>query len=281
MLGSVVVFFLTLKVGASRLGFNFFETTDRGRIFIRADFPSYYNLEKTVSRLEGIQARLMDLPDLTHILTTAGKAEAFGGQPNEGVYLGQIEIFFKPKTERDWKILDVLSDIRAMLATETDCLLSASVQSGMGGGQSFAINYNLTGEIDILEAPPTSQEVARDAGRGQLTDRPRRKPEIRVVPRRVILADLSIPAMRLGTTCVPTSRYRGRQLQARRPHLRYPRQTMGNPARSDPRQALRAPMSADTARCRGRCQDSRSTIQIFRVKRRMSRFWATSCRARP
>jgi cobalt-zinc-cadmium resistance protein CzcA len=173
VLGFVVVFFLTMKVGASRLGFSFFETTDRGRIFIRADFPSYYNLEKTVSRLEGIQARLMDLPDLTHILTTAGKAEAFGGQPNEGVYLGQIELFFKPKTERDWKILDMLSDIRAMLATETDCLLSASVQSGMGG-QSFQINYNLTGEdLDILESAANAiQEVARDVPAWSSSTRP-------------------------------------------------------------------------------------------------------------
>jgi HAE1 family hydrophobic/amphiphilic exporter-1 len=272
VLGFVVVFFLTLKVGASRLGFNFFETTDRGRIFIRADFPSYYNLEKTVSRLEGIQARLMDLPDLTHILTTAGKAEAFGGQPNEGVYLGQIEIFFKPKTERDWKILDVLSDIRAMLATETDCLLSASVQSGMGGGQSFAINYNLTGEdLDILESAANAiQEVARDVpGVEQLDTTVReRKPEIRVVPRRTILADLGIPAMRLGTIVraniegIEAASYKrgDRTYDIRvkldeQPGKEQIRQFMlpGTDGRPIPLDAV-----ADVV-------DSRSTIQIFRV----------------
>ena len=201
VIGFVALFVLTLKFGGSRLGFSFFEHDDRGRVFIRADFPAYYDLDKTVGRLEGIQARLLGLSDLDHVLTTAGKAESFGGQPNEGVYLGQIELFFKPKTARDWSIQERLNDIRAMLAGESDCLLSASVPGKMGG-QAFQIDYNLSG--DDLETLEKAATAIRDTGLGlagvaQLDTTVRdRKPEIRVVPKRTILADLGIPATRLG-----------------------------------------------------------------------------------
>ncbi len=201
VVGFVVLFVLTLKFGAPRLGFSFFESDDRGRVFIRADFPSYFDLDKTVARLEGIQARLLGLSDLDHVLTTAGKAESFGGQPNEGVYLGQIELFFKPKTARAWSIHDRLSEIRAMLASETDCTLSASVPGKMGG-QSFQIDYNLSGDdLDTLEAAATAIRETGLAVPGieQLDTTVReRKPEIRVVPKRTILSDLGIPAARLG-----------------------------------------------------------------------------------
>jgi HAE1 family hydrophobic/amphiphilic exporter-1 len=271
VLGFVVVFFLTLKVGASRLGFSLFETADRGRIFIRADFPPYYDLDKTVSRLEGIQARMLDLPDLTHILTTAGWAVSLGAQPNEGVNIGQIELLFKPKTERDWKILDRLSEIRAMLATETDCLLSASVQSGLAG-QSFQIDYNLTGEdLEVLESTANAiQETARNLpGVEQLETTVRdRKPEIRVVPKRTILSDLGMPARQLGTIVraniegIEAASYkRGdrtydiRVKLAEQPGKEQIRQFMlpGADGRPIPLNTV-----ADV-------EDSRSTIQIYRV----------------
>lgn len=201
VIGFVVFFILTMKYGGSQLGFSFFENTDRGRVFIRVDMPSYYDLEKTVGRLENIQTRLLDLSDLDYVLTTAGKAESYGGQPNEGVYLGQIELFFKAKTERSWNMEDRLDDIRTMLSNETDCLISASVPGTMGG-QSFQINYNLSGDdLDVLE---TTATAIRDVGRtvpgvAELETTVRDpKPEVRVVPKRTILADLGIPATQLG-----------------------------------------------------------------------------------
>ena len=201
VIGFVVLLILTVKVGGSQLGFSFFENDDRGRVFIRVDLPPYYSLDKTVARLEGIQARLLGFSDLEHVLTTAGKASSFGGQPSEGVYLGQIELFFKPKTERDWNIQDRLSEIRAMLSNEADCTISASVPGKMGG-QSFQIDYNLSGDdLETLEATATAiRDVVRelpDVGQLDTTVRDP-KPEIRVVPKRTILADLGLPAARLG-----------------------------------------------------------------------------------
>ena len=201
VLGFVLLFLGTMRFGGGRLGFTFFETADNGRIFVRIETPPYYDLDKTVARLEGIQARLMAFPDLQHVLTTAGKAESMSGQASEGVYMGQIELFFAPKTERGWKIVDRISEIRALLRDETDCLVSAALPSKMGG-QNFQIDQNLSGDdLETLDRAALAIQAAALALPGvdmlETTVRDT-KPEIRVLPKRAVLADLGLPASRLG-----------------------------------------------------------------------------------
>ncbi|MFO7535208.1 MAG: efflux RND transporter permease subunit [Kiritimatiellia bacterium] len=201
VLGFVLLFLFTMKFGGPRLGFSFMETSDYGRIFIRVETPAYYDLEKTVARLDGIQARLLKFSDLQHVLTTAGKALSQSGEAGEGVYMGQIELFFAPKTERAWTIFARLAEIRALLADETDCIISASTPGNMGG-QNFQIDYNLSGD-DLLTLDNTALVIlaaSRDLpGVDQLATTVRdTKPEIRVIPRRAVLADLGIPPATLG-----------------------------------------------------------------------------------
>ena len=198
----VALFFFTMKVGGGRLGFSLFETADNGRLFIRVETPAYYDLEQTVARLEGIQARLLQFSDIQHVLTTAGKAEAMSGQANEGVYMGQIEMFFQPKTQRSWRILDRLAEIRAMLRDETDCFVSASVPGNMGG-QSFQIEKNLSGDdLDELNNAALAIEAAARSlpGVGMIETTVRdTKPEIRIVPKRPVLSDLGFPPALLAS----------------------------------------------------------------------------------
>jgi HAE1 family hydrophobic/amphiphilic exporter-1 len=199
--GFVLLFILTVKIGGSRLGFSFFAAEDEGRVFVRVEMPAYYDLAKTVVRLQGVQERLRAFSDLEHVLTTAGKAESMSGQATEGVYMGQIELFFTPKTARAWNIQDRLAEIRTLLADETDCRVSASVPGKMGG-QSFQLDYSLAG--DDLQVLETAATAIRDAGRGvagvaQLDTTVRdSKPEIRITPRRAVMADLGLSAARLG-----------------------------------------------------------------------------------
>ena len=199
--GFVLLFLGTMKFGGGRLGFTFFETADTGRIFVRVETPPYYDLEKTVARLEGIQARLLGFSDLQHVLTTAGKAESMSGQASEGVYMGQIELFFAPKTERGWKIVDRIAEIRDLLRDETDCMVSAALPSKMGG-QNFQIDQNLSGD-DLEELDRTALAIQSAAlalpGVSTLETTVRdTKPEIRIQPKRAVLSDLGLPASRLG-----------------------------------------------------------------------------------
>ncbi len=201
LLGFVLLFFGTMKFGGSRLGFSFFESSDRGRIFIRVETPAYYDLEKTVARLTGIQARLQGSADLLHVLTTAGKAESSSGQANEGVYMGQIEMFFTPKTARPWRMLDRVSEIRALLHDETDCIISVALPGNMGG-QSFQIDKNLSGDdlATLDNAALAIQSAVRALPGVDMLETTVRdtKPEIRVLPKRPVLSDLGLPPARLG-----------------------------------------------------------------------------------
>jgi HAE1 family hydrophobic/amphiphilic exporter-1 len=191
----------TFYFGGSQLGFNFTETSDFARVFVRVETPTYYTLDKTLERIEQIGARLENFSDLDHVLTTVGKAESMSGQANEGVYMGQIELFFRPKTERNWTIFDRLSEIRAMLSDEPDCLISASVP-GMMGGQSFAIDLNLSGDdLDELSATALRiQDATRSLPELEMMETTVRdsKPEIRITPKRAVLSGLGIPPASLA-----------------------------------------------------------------------------------
>ncbi len=198
----VFLFFFTMKVGGGKLGFSFFENSDYGRILIRIETPAYYNLDKTSGRLEEIQSRLMGLSDLDHVLTIIGKAEAQSGQASEGVYLGQISLYFAPKTGRDWTIFNRLAEVRQLLADETDCMVSVALPSFVGGGQSFQIEQILSGDdLKKLEESALAIQSAGLAIPGvELLDTSIRdtKPEILVLPKRTVLSDLGIPASALG-----------------------------------------------------------------------------------
>lgn len=200
VLAFALLFIFTMNM-SGRLGFSFSETADKARIFIRVELPPYYNLEHTVARIDAIQNRLLDYSDLEHVLTVAGKAESMSGQASRGVYMGQIELFFKPKTQRAWTILERLAEIRTLLADETDCMITASIPSEMGG-QSFQIEQDISGEdLAVLDATALAfQAVIRDIpGVEQLQTTVRdTKPEIRVVPKRTVLSDLGLPASQLA-----------------------------------------------------------------------------------
>lgn len=203
ILGFVALFVGTLKFGAPQLGFSFMESADNGRVFIRVECPPYYDLEKSNERIQAMCGRILgELPDIRHVVAVAGYAQAMSGQASEGVYLGQIEIFFTPKTERDWSIVDKLPEIREMFAQDTDVMVSASTASMMGG-QNFNIEQILTGpDLDTLDATALAvQGATRDLPGIAFLETTVRdsKPELRVVPKRTVLADLAFPATTLGS----------------------------------------------------------------------------------
>jgi hydrophobic/amphiphilic exporter-1 (mainly G- bacteria), HAE1 family len=201
VLGFIGAFFFTMKFCGSRLGFNFIEIEDQGRMTIRVELPPYYNLDASVKRIEGIAKRISELPGNEHILVTVGSALATAGQANTGVYLGQIELFCVPKFERTWDIFDRAQEIRKMLANETDCRISAGVSDAMGN-RSYGIEYILTGdELKTIASSSTAiAEAALNLPIVATVESTVRdpKPEIRILPKRSVLSDLKIPPASLA-----------------------------------------------------------------------------------
>lgn len=186
---------------AGRLGTGFFAETDRGEVYVRLEFPTSYDLGATTARVAEAERRLAGLPELKHILATVGKAEGVLGQTSEGVYLGQLLLVFTQRTERSASSYDLMAEVNRRLEGFPDALVTIS-QASLIGGQSNPVEMEIAGQdlarLDALALGALG--VAREIP-GVLTPdtsvRPP-KPELRILPKRAVLADLSAPAVGMG-----------------------------------------------------------------------------------
>lgn len=186
---------------ASKLGSGFVSESDKAEIFVKMEFPTWYDLENTSSRVKESVGLLKDLPYLKHTLTTIGKVEGSIGQASEGVNLAQILLKFTEKTERDLSIHDLLREVRSSLSNIPDAIVSASIPS-MAGGQNSGIELEISGEnLNVLDnlalrAKELSMQIKGIID--QDTSVRIGKPEIKITPNREVLADLNSPATALG-----------------------------------------------------------------------------------
>jgi HAE1 family hydrophobic/amphiphilic exporter-1 len=200
ILAVVGIFIHSLRL-AGTLGSSAFADPDMGRLYLRLEFPTRYNLQETVRRVEQAEARIADLPEMKHVLTTVGKVEAVLGQSSEGVYLAQILMKFSERDERELSIDELMNMVRARMESYPDAIVAVS-QPSMIGGQSNPVELEIAGDdlktLDALALKTLG--FAREIP-GFLdpdtTVRPG-KPEIRIEPRRAVLSDLQAPAVGLG-----------------------------------------------------------------------------------
>ena len=188
---------------ADKLGFSLVAESDRGEVFVKLEYATRSELGQTIERVHDVEERLRGLPGLQRIYTTVGKVDAGIGQVSEGVYLGQILLKFVPRTERSETLTDLLAAVRNRLQGLAGCIVTVGFPSAMGGqtaplelsvmGASLETLDELAGAIeDLAEGLPETIEI-------DTTVRPG-KPELRVRPRRAVLADLGLPPAQLGLT---------------------------------------------------------------------------------
>ena len=186
---------------AGTLGSSAFAESDMGRVYLRLEFPTRYNLQETTRRVKQAEARIADLPELKHVLTTVGKVEAILGQSSEGVYLAQILMKFSERDERELLIRELMEMVRSRMEGYPDAIVGVS-QPSMIGGQSNPVELEIAGnDLKTLDALALATLGFAREMPGFLdpdtTVRPG-KPEIRIEPRRAVLSDLRAPAVGLG-----------------------------------------------------------------------------------
>lgn len=202
VLACVCAIFIHSLSFADKLGFTFIETADRGKVFVKIEFPTDYDLAKTTRRLMNMQKRLTSLSDLEHILASSGKVNSFGTLATQAVYLSQIQLTFKSKLERKWSIFDRVQEIAKILSDETDCIITVAVESEMGGMNS-PLEINIKGpDLDILDSLGLKMKAIAqstpEAADIDTTVRPG-KPQLLIQPKRATLSDIGLPATQLGT----------------------------------------------------------------------------------
>ena len=200
MLAILVLFIYSLSL-AGRLGSSMVADTDMGQLFVKLEYPTRYDLKHTMERVAEAEKRLSDLPELQHILSTIGKVEGVIGQSSEGVYLAQILLKFSERTERDLTIDELQADVRSRLADYPGAIITVALPDVIGG-QASDVEMEIAGQsLNTLDRIALRSEALADEIPGvEETDTSVRigKPELRIYPRRPVLADLRLPATQLG-----------------------------------------------------------------------------------
>ena len=188
---------------AKRLGSNMVDDPDQGRLLVKLEFPTRYDLARTVERVHEAEALFKDVPQLKYIFSSVGKVEAVIGQSSEGVYLAQILLRFSERDERTITIDELMTHVRSRLAHYTDAIVTVAMPA-LIGGQESDIQLEIAGdEFKALDRLALDVKAKGEGIPGIVdTDTTVRagKPELRVRPRRAVLSDLKAPATGLGTT---------------------------------------------------------------------------------
>lgn len=186
-----------------KVGFGFVPTTDQARIFVKLEYPTSYDLDRAIERVHLVEERVKDVPEITHVLSSLGKVEGVIGQSTEGVYLAQLLLTFSDRDRRTLTIEDLQTEIRKRLAGYPECIITVT-QPAIIGGQSQDVELLIAGdELTTLNrlALDTQARAGRIQGIKDMDTTVRTgKPEIAIVPKRAVLADLNIPAISLGMT---------------------------------------------------------------------------------
>ena len=73
VLGGILLFVGTLKICGQRISMGFVENNDYGKIFVRLEFPPYYDLEHTVERVHEIEKLFEPLQDRLRTFSLVGR----------------------------------------------------------------------------------------------------------------------------------------------------------------------------------------------------------------
>jgi len=198
---AVVLMFMSAMKAAKTVGGSFFPELDKGSITVRLEFPTSYSLDNTSARVLEIASLFDDLPSLKSSLVTIGKIQGIAGQASEGVYLGQVQLKFSERDERDQTIYDLLAVVRSRLTGITDCLTGAFIPSLIGGISTPVEGYIIGDDLPILNnlALNIKQYCDTNPGFSDADTSVRLgKNKLKLYPKRAVLNDLGIPAIALG-----------------------------------------------------------------------------------
>ena len=201
ILGLVMILLVHSLSLVKKVGFGFFTNPDQGQIFVKLEYPTWYDLDKTAERLQTVENRLAGLDELKHTLSSIGKVEGIIGQSTEGVYLAQILLVFSNRDQRKLSIYDLQSEVRSRLEAYPECIVTVT-QPAAVGGQAQDVELEISGnEISTLEnLSLQTQKLAKEIHGYKDIDTTVRtgKPELAILPNRAVLSDLNIPAVGLG-----------------------------------------------------------------------------------
>lgn len=196
-----LLFISSLVVASLFIGSQFFPRSDFGNFAVSIEMPSGATLEETNRVLKRVEEEVNRTPDVKSVFSQIGTNESGEFTVNEGVHLGAVIVQLKDKPPRDRSSFDIIDELRPRLVDIPGAQILLQPGSMFGGGGA-----DLTIEIvgpDNKVLADLAEHVVEMAGSVRGVVDPRSswktgKPELKISPRREMLADQSSSVAELG-----------------------------------------------------------------------------------
>ena len=184
-----------------RVGVTFAPEDDQGELSVKLEFPTDCNLAAATDRALDVARRLRRLPEVLHTATAVGEIQGTVGQVSKGVYLAEITVVVRPKSERTASLAQLRERLRGEFTQFSGGIITVNVPSPVGGSGQL-LELEISGkDLATLEAIAgrtaailKTRPEARDVDTAVRSD----KPEISIQPRRPELQNLGISSRALG-----------------------------------------------------------------------------------
>jgi hydrophobic/amphiphilic exporter-1 (mainly G- bacteria), HAE1 family len=203
-LGIALLSFLLAFLMGSRLGSEFFPSSDEGRIFITFETPPGTSVEGTLNVLAKNERWLLAQPEVVGLFAGAGTGRGGSGvsQPTDGVMFAILS----SRKSRTRTAQELVQEARTALGAIPGQTVRVSDMSGMmmtGGSGQFEVNLLGNVDLDTLDRLADTL-IARLSARGGFVDLDKSlklgRPEIRVIPDREKAAVLGVDARTIAAT---------------------------------------------------------------------------------
>lgn len=203
LFGAVTLLFISsLVIAGLFVGSEFFPKADAGAFSVSVEMPPGATLEETDRVLHRIEAEVKSEPEVKTVYSQIGTNESGEFTVNQGVHLGVVVVQMVDKSERKRTSFDLIDALRPRLIDIPAAQIILTPASFFGGGGEADLTIEVTGpEMSVLS--DLADHVVNLASRQRGVVDPRSswrtgKPELRITPRRELLADQNLSVADLG-----------------------------------------------------------------------------------
>lgn len=216
ILFSALGFFLGQNKGGPILNFTFFPPIETGSISASIEMPPGSSLDRTLEAVKRVEEAAMTIPEVNYVTSRVGSGAAVGlGGTTQGSQYASININLIEKKalvdsimfwKKDEKLRTrsqnaIITELQQKIGKVPDAKIVVSGGSafGPGGGQIQMAVTSLNPELVPAAAEKMKNIISQIEGvvNVELSSKPG-KPELRVIPDRVRLADNDLSVQQLG-----------------------------------------------------------------------------------
>lgn len=185
------------------VGAEFLPAEDNGRVSVSIETPPGSSLDYTAARVNQIETRLRQMPEVASTYASIGAAAVGAGQKNTA----NIGVTLVPHAQRDASAMEFAASLRPMLQRFPGLQTEVSAEGDLGGGAGKPVQIVVLGQdSQVLRriGDQVAGRLADIAGVEDITSSMRQaQPEIGIELDRERASELGISARDLGAVLAP------------------------------------------------------------------------------